>query len=502
MDSQLRVAQDSLARSNAYVESMESSKALMDIDNQSKSATNNLEELKKERVTAELRLMSYRNVLDYISRDQGVNLGAAPSNFNINDPTINRLLGDLADLNLLKSSRSVSETENSPNMIRLNNEIQTTRKALRDYLMQNVAASQASLQVINQRIGDFENLRTQLPIENSQLDKLKREFEFNQNKYENLLDKRNDARLGLATNTSDFRVVEAAKQEGDKPIKPNTKFIYLISLVLGFGLPLAYIVAEDLMNSRIKSREDIKESTDVPLLAMIAEGPRKVKNPVLDSPKSLVNESLRSLWISLESLWNGNYLNQARVVGITSTVDGEGKTYCAVNLGILYAQAGKRTLLIGADLYKTQFTHHLDVKGYGLSDYLIGKASMHDIIHNTEVEDLHVIPTGTVPENPQGLLVRPALSSLITELKSQYDYIILDIPPLGLVSDYFVLKNHLDKSLYIIRYNYTGKKLLNEINELYEAEKVDNIYLVFNAVKFASMYEFQFKSGKTVYYQA
>ncbi len=502
INKQLDIAEQSLAQSQQSVESLESGQRIMNIDDISKRSTDVLFRLMEERSNLQLRLNSYRSIMTNLRSSPNLDQSIALSNYNIGDNQLNTMVNSLSKLMQDKAERSISETENSPTIVRLNNQIQVTRNNLEVYLDQNIQTSQNNLLNISQRIAQLEAQRTQLPLDNSRLTELRRDFDFNKRKYEELLDKRNEARLALATNAPDIRVVEKAKQQGVTPIKPNTKFIYMVAFLLGLGIPLGIVVVQDLFNDKVQSREDIREVSQIPVLGMIADGGKKIKLVSLQKPRSMVSESFRNLRVNIEQAIQ-NSGGMGKRIGITSTLDGEGKSYVAVNLGVSLARAKRKVCLLSGDLYKDQLKDYFDYPPQsGLSDYLDDRKTLEEIIHPTGVPNLDIIPGGTIPDSPQEMIIRPEMQRILENLRLQYDYVIMDVAPVGLVSDYFVLKNNLDLSLYLVRYNRTSKKLLQEISDYYEAERVKDIYVVLNGVKFGSMYEFQFKTGKHVYYQS
>ena len=166
---------------------------------------------------------------------------------------------------------------------------------------------------------------------------------------------------------------------------------------------------------------------------------------------------------------------------ITSSISGEGKTFCGKNLAYILSISNKKTLLIGADMRKpADYKDFVSQSEAGLSNYLAGMATIDEIIHESKYENLEVIVTGDVPPNPSELILSDRMSKLMDELKKRYDYIILDTPPIGLLSDGYELMKYSDLNLFIVRYNYTARSNLDNINDMFLEGKIKNIAVVFN----------------------
>ena len=170
----------------------------------------------------------------------------------------------------------------------------------------------------------------------------------------------------------------------------------------------------------------------------------------------------------------------AKTLLFTSSVSGEGKTFCAKNLATLYAISGKKTIIIGADLRKPKmyltFTQENET---GLSTYLSGHSTKNEIIKTSKIENLDYVTSGPIPPNPAELVGKQKLKNFINELKKKYDYIIIDSPPVFIVSDSMSLMEFVDLNLYIIRQNYTKKELLNFVNSFYDTKRLKNISIIF-----------------------
>jgi capsular exopolysaccharide synthesis family protein len=251
--------------------------------------------------------------------------------------------------------------------------------------------------------------------------------------------------------------------------------------VLAILLPSIFLILKLFFNDQIHGKEQLFKLTNVPLLGVIGHNNNKSGFPLLEYPKSSISESFRSLRINLQYLNSGS---KAQVIGVTSSISGEGKTFCSLNLATAISLSGAKTILIGGDLRKPKLNKELNMSlDIGLSSYLIGKSNIQDIIKPSGIENLDVVMSGPIPPNPIELLGSKKTAEFFEYLKSNYDYIMIDSPPIGLVSDYFVLKNFIDAHIYIVRNNYTKIKAIEGVNELYSKKEMKNLFLVLNDIK-------------------
>jgi capsular exopolysaccharide synthesis family protein len=502
IEAQLREAREDLLISESEKESFQSSKKLLNFDTQSTEALNTYSNLSERKIDTELKLDGYKNIYQYLIRNP--NQAVVPSNFNVNDNMINGLFKQMSDLNQTKASLELNETPNSPGIIRVNRQIEETRNTLKEYLSKNIEAIQIALNSINSRLRNNTDLQTQLPYDNRNLEDIDRKYLRNADRYEILLAKKDEAQIGLETNTADIRVIEEAKKQKDAPIKPNTKFIYLLSLIAGIGLPFSIIIALDLMNGNVIDKDDIVEVTDIPLLGVVAAGAKPKKGEFsLFIQQSLTAETIRTLKLNLlglSHLKTGTYPKK-NVIGVTSTTPNEGKTFCATHLAVSLAESNKKTLLVNADLYRHDFSDYLQKTPLDLREYLEGRASMSEVINQTEIPNLEIVSRKEGMPEQVTTEMHDKIKLLISELKNSYDYIVVDIPPMGVISDYFSLQEELDTCLYVVRYNYTPKKRLNEVHELSKKPDTPKFYIVLNRVKFAEVPALSFKNKTYKYYK-
>ena len=243
-------------------------------------------------------------------------------------------------------------------------------------------------------------------------------------------------------------------------------------------MPLLIFVILELVNNKIQSREDIERITSVPVIGGIGHNLSTDQLVVQSRPKSAMAESFRALRSNL------NYFTANKdhlVFMVTSSLPGEGKSFTTLNLATVIAMAGKKTLIMGADLRRPKLYDDLGLNNdVGLSQYLSGMATQDQIIQASKIEDLYLISGGPMPPNPSELLIRPAMDKLMVDLRSKFDFIIIDTPPLSFVADAFVISKYADHSIYVIRQNFTPTVALQSLEEFYQMGKLVNISILFN----------------------
>ncbi len=326
---------------------------------------------------------------------------------------------------------------------------------------------------------------------------LKLDDQMYRNIHDYLLTRRAEAEIALAADRSNKVVVDEARPNGLSAVYPDPAQVYAAAALLGLLLPLGLLTVRHFMRNRIINQTDIQLNTPIPTLGVVGYNDKAGNYLVAYSSKSALAESFRSLRVNLQYL----FLDTGKkVIGITSSGQGEGKTFCASNLSVVMAQSGKKTLLIDADLRKPRIAARFDVdNAAGLASYLTGAHKADDIIQATATENLHIIPSGPLPTSPLNLLGTPRMEALLDKVRQEYDYVILDTPPLGLVSDFLMLLKYTDFNIYIVRHRLTERAGLNKINELYNSNRLRNVGILINGARAMSAYGYSDKTYKYGY---
>ncbi len=482
--------------------SFRTTRGVVDVGGQSASGIQRLGDLEMARARIATSRRLYQNLLEPLHQARATGHLAAPSSAGLDDPALNNLIVQLADLNGKRAALGLNASAANPVVAMLDERLHTTQDALILTLTSMIRAADIGLRDLDAQLGQVRGQMSRMPEDERQLSSLKSESDFNEKNYNFLVEKRNEAGLALATNTTDKRPVDRAQATSVGPEAPNPKLVALVALLAGLLLPAGLALLLDKTNTTIQSQSDLAQLTDIPVLGVVAHGSRKDKAAMLYSPKGAITESFRSIRVNFQYLAAGR---DKQVLGVTSSVSGEGKTFCAVNLAAELASTGQHVLLLETDLRRPTVARYFGPAAtdpaHGLATYLSGRSTLDDCRHPSGIADLDVLPCGPVPANPTYLLEGPRMSTLLTALRQHYDYIVIDTPPVGFVAEYFVLLAHLDAHLYVVRHNYTNRALLGRMDELHRDGKIKQLYLIINDMKFDKSYENQYRTKAYSYYK-
>jgi capsular exopolysaccharide synthesis family protein len=336
-----------------------------------------------------------------------------------------------------------------------------------------------SVELENQK-RQLESNFASMPDKNTQFTKNQRYYKLYEEFYLALMQSKAEFELAQAGSTPDFKILAPASVPGS-PISPKRGMITAVGVVTGFTIAFFFVGLLYLLNDKVTSVKEIENSLDLPVLGMLPANSMAAKTPfyIFENPRSRLSEAIRNLRSNLDFV----HVDQKRkVLAISSTVSGEGKSFIAQNLAGILALAKKKVILIDLDLRKPKKNLPFTItdQDKGVSTVLIKKDRWQDCVVNTHMPDLHYLPNGPVPPNPAELLMNGEFESLISELRESYDYVVLDTPPAGLVTDGVMAMKRADLSIYVFRCNYSKKENLRTLDRIQEINKISNIALVFN----------------------
>ena len=492
IDDQLSQITDSLKGAENRLEKFRSNEKIMDLGSAATNAFAQLEILEKEHAELIVKDRYYHYLLNYLSYNYDILKIIAPSAMGIEDPQLNNLIAELHTLNTEKTSLSFSTQAENPTVHVLELKVENTKKALIETLKNIIKASDIALQDNQDRLKRIQQLVDKLPSSEKSLVNIQRRFLLNESIYNYLMQKRIEAGIAKASNIADNKIINKARLLGKQPISPKKTTIIFFAVILGLIIPSVLVYLKYTFNDTVTSQEVVEQYITAPLIGSIAHNHLKGNDqlPIINSPKSGVSESIRSLRINLQYLAADK---KNKVIGITSSISGEGKTFFSSNIAASIALSGARVVVVGADLRKPKLNQLFEVNNdLGLSNYYINQAEIKDIIKKTALSNLDIITSGPVPPNPTELLESSKTDALFNFLKKEYEFIIVDAPPIGLVADYYLLSKYIDADLYLIRQNHTPKALLKDINMLYKTQKLANMFIVFNDASYNSRYGYEY----------
>jgi len=348
------------------------------------------------------------------------------------------------------------------------------------------------------RIADVNGQLGRLPGTERKLIRIQRDFDLNSTVYNFLLEKRAEAGIAMASNIPENKVIDKAVPYNAARIKPKTRQNYMLALILGLLFPAAGIIIIDLLNNKVIDKKDIEKITKAPILGFISHSGYGSEMPVVEKPGSTLAESFRSIRTSLKYFTPGD---QPVVIAVTSTVSGEGKTFVAVNLATIISLLGRKTLLVGLDLRKPRIHKILGIENSeGMSNFLSGNSKYDDVIQKTSIENLWFASAGPIPPNPAELIERKAMTDFLEKARKQFDFIILDTPPVAVVTDAMLLARRADMTLFVVRQRYSSRNTLQLIDEIYRNREISNPGIIVNDISMSGYYGYGLRYGYTMGY--
>ncbi|RTQ48948.1 polysaccharide biosynthesis tyrosine autokinase [Hymenobacter gummosus] len=495
LDSEIKKLSQARQQSAAALSTFRATRGVVDVNAQSSAGIQQAAGLELERSRLTSQRSYYQNLLGQLRADHAVTAAAAAG---VQDGVLSSLILQLADLSNQKAGLVVNASVNNPLVTVLDERIKTTKASLEQNLSSMIRNMDIQLADMGGQLGRVRADMSRMPENERELAVLKGKSDFNDKNYNFLVEKRAEAAITLATNSTDKKVIDAAAMNGDGPSAPKPMFVGLMAVLAGLLGPLGLALLLDKANRRIQSKEDLVRVTDIPMLGVVAHGSKAERQDMLRNPKGPIAESFRSIRVNLQYLSAGL---DKKVLGVTSSVPGEGKSFCAVNLAVELAHSGRRVALVETDLRRPTVAGYfdMDADAPGLAAYLSNQQPLGMCLRATSVPNLDVLICGPIPPNPTELLESPRMAGLLEQLRQEYDYVLLDTPPVGYVSEYFVLLCYLDANIYVVRQNYTDRSYITQINELYAEGKIKHVYMVINDMHFNKTYEYRYKKQAYAY---
>ncbi|RYJ50843.1 polysaccharide biosynthesis tyrosine autokinase [Flavobacterium petrolei] len=503
IDSTLVAMESQLKETGDELKSFRKDKNIFDIEEGgTKFSDKALEfDVKKDEV---IRKITYYNSLkSYLKNSVDYSKLPAPTVAGIEDPNI---VVNVSKLIALSTQRS--EMAYAVKSDKIFKDFDNQMEAVKKVLIENIASAKASLQedlaMVNSKINQTESAIKKLPEDQQELIKIKRKYDLSDNIYSTFLQKRSEADIVKAANLSDIHFIDPAKDVGGGLIGPKTSVNYVLALFLGILIPLLFVFGIFFINNSIQNVEDISRLTKIPIIGVVGINREESSLAVYEKPKSALSESFRAIRSSLQFLYKKQNVDGAKTLMITSSVSGEGKTFCSINIATVFALSEKKTVIIGLDLRKPKLFDEFNLPNeVGVVNYLIKQKTVDEIINHTQIPFLDVILSGPIPPNPSEMILSESMGELIAELKKKYDYIILDTPPVGLVSDALELAEFCDVTLYIVRQNFTKKDMITLLNNRVKRGELDHTSIILNGfankAKYGTGYGYGYGYGNAPY---
>jgi capsular exopolysaccharide synthesis family protein len=480
IDERLKGVTYELSGIEKNIEQFKSSRKLTDLSEQSKMLLNYTSEYARQLTDKEVKLSVVESLEQYLN-DERNRERIVPSSLLVEDDAAMNAMKSYNDLQLKRAALLMTSTEDNPFVVNLDKQLENIREDMIRSLAAMKQAIQVSIKELESRAGFVDAQIRQVPEEERIYLEYSRQQNIKQELYLFLLKKREESAISKSSTVANARIVDPAKSD-TVPYSPKPMRIYLAAFALGLILPGLWIFIKEVFNVKISGKEDIRNLTAMGIIAEIGHSDTGDEIVVSKESKTVVAEQFRALRTNMQFLLAGE---DEKVILLTSSMSGEGKSFVALNLAVTLALSGERVALLELDLRKPKISEALDLKNSkGFTQYIIGQAELSEIIQPAGVaSSLYVVPSGAVPPNPSELLSSKKLNDLFNTLKKEYDYIVVDSAPVGLVTDAQLLSKYSDTVLYVCRMNYTFKEQLRNADELMRTGKMQKMNLVVNDMK-------------------
>jgi len=477
LDFQLSDISESLGTSEEELQNIRRSSSVINIDEQAGNIYTQLQGLESQKSGIERRKNYLLQMEDYITSNKDTMGFIAPSAMGLDDQQLNELIRQLTTLITEKQQIISNNQLRNPRLRTLEANINNMKEVILENVNYSIGAANAELKEINSRIRALNTEFNSLPFTQRRLLGIERRFNLSENVYMSLLEQRIQAQIIRASTLPDCKVIEPPQFASVQ--SPKAMILLIIAGFLGVLIPSLYVMGKKLFTTRLLDREELKTHTGIPVIGNIPLENRNTINAIIDQPNSITAEAFHSVRSNLIYYLMGK-TNQ--VILVTSTMEGEGKSFAALNIASSLAVTNNRTALVEFDLRRpSELYSRLGLRGLvGVSSYLINKASLDEITIRSEIDNLDFILAGQVPPNPIELISSKKAEEFFDLMRKNYDYVVIDTPPYGVLTDSFVLMKFADIKLYVARLGYVKRQKLLESFEDIKMKGIDKIHILLN----------------------
>ena len=494
IDERIGIISKELGSTEQDLENFKRSAGITDLSSEAQIALTGNAEYEKKRVENQTQINLVMDLQRYM---KGNEYEVLPSNIGLQDAAS---AGEIDRYNqmLVERKRLLrTSTENNPTIINLDTSIRAMRTNVQATLDATLKGLQITKEDLAREASRYSRRINDAPTQERQFVSIARQQVIKSGLYLMLLQKREENAITLAATANNAKIIDEALAD-DNPISPKKTIVYLAALVLGVGLPVGVIYLIGLTKFKIEGRADVEKLTSLPVVGDIPLADEKTGSiAVFENQNNLMSETFRNVRTNLQFMLE----NGKNVILVTSTISGEGKSFISANLAISLSLLGKKVVIVGLDIRKPGLNKVFNIpkKEHGITQYLTNTtANLMDFVQPSDInKNLFILPGGTVPPNPTELLARGGLEKAIETLKANFDYVILDTAPVGMVTDTLLIGRVADLSVYVCRADYTHKAEFTLINELAENNKLPNLCIAVNGLDLNSRkYGYYYGYGK------
>ena len=494
IDERIGIISKELGSTEQDLENFKRSAGITDLSSEAQIALTGNAEYEKKRVENQTQINLVMDLQRYM---KGNEYEVLPSNIGLQDAASAGAIDRYNQMLVERKRLLRTSTENNPTIINLDTSIRAMRTNVQATLDATLKGLQITKEDLAREASRYSRRINDAPTQERQFVSIARQQEIKSGLYLMLLQKREENAITLAATANNAKIIDEALAD-DNPISPKKTIVYLVALVLGVGLPVGVIYLIGLTKFKIEGRADVEKLTSLPVVGDIPLADEKTGSiAVFENQNNLMSETFRNVRTNLQFMLE----NGKNVILVTSTISGEGKSFISANLAISLSLLGKKVVIVGLDIRKPGLNKVFNIpkKEHGITQYLTNTtANLMDFVQPSDInKNLFILPGGTVPPNPTELLARGGLEKAIETLKSNFDYVILDTAPVGMVTDTLLIGRVADLSVYVCRADYTHKAEFTLINELAENNKLPNLCIAVNGLDLNSRkYGYYYGYGK------
>lgn len=494
IDERIGIISKELGSTEQDLENFKRSAGITDLSSEAQIALTGNAEYEKKRVENQTQINLVMDLQRYM---KGNEYEVLPSNIGLQDAASAGAIDRYNQMLVERKRLLRTSTENNPTIINLDTSIRAMRTNVQATLDATLKGLQITKEDLAREASRYFRRINDAPTQERQFVSIARQQEIKSGLYLMLLQKREENAITLAATANNAKIIDEALAD-DNPISPKKTIVYLVALVLGVGLPVGVIYLIGLTKFKIEGRADVEKLTSLPVVGDIPLADEKTGSiAVFENQNNLMSETFRNVRTNLQFMLE----NGKNVILVTSTISGEGKSFISANLAISLSLLGKKVVIVGLDIRKPGLNKVFNIpkKEHGITQYLTNTtANLMDFVQPSDInKNLFILPGGTVPPNPTELLARGGLEKAIETLKANFDYVILDTAPVGMVTDTLLIGRVADLSVYVCRADYTHKAEFTLINELAENNKLPNLCIAVNGLDLNSRkYGYYYGYGK------
>jgi capsular exopolysaccharide synthesis family protein len=478
IDGQISSISDSLNVSESQLKEYRSANQVMDLSYQGQKAFEQMTQIENERSTLQVQERYYKYVLDYLEKNKDVAGIAPPSAANVQDAIMTSLIMDLLALNSERSNIMSNNAEKNLFLGQIENKIRQQQQTIIENVKNNLNTLTITQNELDYRAQKLSREITKLPRTELNMVSMQRKFNLSDVIYTYLLQKRSEAAITMASNYPDYEILKPARKITASIISPKPMINWAVALFMALMLPTAFIILKNFFNEKIISVRDAENLIKKPVMAVIYNNNLKTQNVIADAPASHISESFRNLRSSLFLRFKKE---SNKVFMVTSSQPQDGKSFISYNLANSIASVGHKTILLDCDLRRpTLHTYFKSEFKKGITNYFADNTPIESIIYKSEFNNLSFIPAGPLLANASEFIEAGAVDELLRYCEDNYDFVIVDTSPTGLISDASQLMRYASLILLVCRNEKTRKDVFIDVLNQFRTNKIDNFDVVFN----------------------